>query len=62
LKIVAPSFPFQIHPFRKSGQGLSLIPVIADESVDPDFGTGAVKVTPAHDQVSLVINLLVIRD
>ena len=25
------------------------IPIIADESVDPDFGTGAVKVTPAHD-------------
>jgi len=26
-----------------------LIPVIADEHVDPEFGTGAVKVTPAHD-------------
>lgn len=26
-----------------------LIPVIADEYVDPEFGTGAVKVTPAHD-------------
>lgn len=25
------------------------IPVIADEHVDPNFGTGAVKVTPAHD-------------
>ncbi len=25
------------------------IPVIADSFVDPDFGTGAVKVTPAHD-------------
>jgi len=25
------------------------IPVIADEFVDPTFGTGAVKVTPAHD-------------
>jgi valyl-tRNA synthetase len=25
------------------------IPVVADEAVDPDFGTGAVKVTPAHD-------------
>ena len=24
------------------------IPIIADESVDKDFGTGAVKVTPAH--------------
>jgi valyl-tRNA synthetase len=26
-----------------------LIPVIEDAAVDPDFGTGAVKVTPAHD-------------
>ena len=26
-----------------------LIPVIADEHVDPAFGSGAVKVTPAHD-------------
>jgi valyl-tRNA synthetase len=25
------------------------IPVIADEFVDPEFGTGMVKVTPAHD-------------
>ena len=25
------------------------IPVVADEHVDPTFGTGAVKVTPAHD-------------
>ncbi len=25
------------------------IPVIADEYVDPDFGSGAVKITPAHD-------------
>jgi valyl-tRNA synthetase len=26
-----------------------LIPIIADKSVDRDFGSGAVKVTPAHD-------------
>jgi valyl-tRNA synthetase len=25
------------------------IPIIADELVDPEFGSGAVKVTPAHD-------------
>jgi len=25
------------------------IPIVADEHVDPTFGTGAVKVTPAHD-------------
>ena len=27
------------------------IPIIADEAVDPEFGTGAVKITPAHDPV-----------
>lgn len=25
------------------------IPVVADDYVDPQFGTGAVKITPAHD-------------
>lgn len=25
------------------------LPIVADEYVDPDFGTGAVKITPAHD-------------
>ncbi|WP_367131396.1 valine--tRNA ligase [Saccharothrix sp. HUAS TT1] len=25
------------------------VPIVADEHVDPKFGTGAVKVTPAHD-------------
>lgn len=25
-------------------------PIIADKEVDPEFGTGAVKITPAHDQ------------
>lgn len=33
------------HPFRKEE-----IPLIFDESVDPEFGTGAVKITPAHDK------------
>ena len=27
------------------------IPIIADRLVDPEFGTGAVKITPAHDAV-----------
>jgi valyl-tRNA synthetase len=31
------------------------IPVIADDAVEPDFGTGAVKVTPAHDQTDYEI-------
>ena len=25
------------------------VPIIADERVDPEFGTGAVKITPGHD-------------
>ena len=32
-----------------------LIPVIADEAVDVDFGTGALKVTPGHDYVDFEI-------
>jgi valyl-tRNA synthetase len=31
------------------------IPVIADEAVDPAFGTGAVKITPAHDPVDFEV-------
>jgi len=49
-----------IHPKDKRykhllGESVSLplvdreIPIIADEFVDPEFGTGCVKVTPAHD-------------
>ncbi|KAF6198834.1 hypothetical protein GE061_006857 [Apolygus lucorum] len=33
-----------IHPLNKTR-----IPVVVDDTVDPKFGTGAVKVTPAHD-------------
>jgi len=49
-----------VHPDDKRYKGLvgksvvlpltgRTIPVVADELVDPEFGTGAVKVTPAHD-------------
>jgi valyl-tRNA synthetase len=31
------------------------VPVIADEAVDPTFGSGAVKVTPAHDPADFEI-------
>ena len=31
------------------------IPVVADDAVDPEFGSGAVKVTPAHDPVDFEI-------
>ncbi len=31
------------------------IPIIADDYVDPDFGTGCVKITPAHDPNDFLI-------
>ncbi len=39
--LVGSSLP---HPFQDRG-----IVIVADTHVDPEFGTGAVKVTPAHD-------------
>lgn len=33
-----------LHPLTKRK-----IPIVADSFVDPEFGTGAVKITPAHD-------------
>ncbi|MBU2407942.1 MAG: valine--tRNA ligase, partial [Gammaproteobacteria bacterium] len=34
-----------------------LIPIIADDYVDKDFGTGVVKVTPAHDHNDYAVGL-----
>ena len=31
------------------------IPILADEAIDPEFGTGVLKVTPAHDAVDFEI-------
>src|SRR5213596_2119969 len=31
------------------------IPIIADDAIDPEFGTGVLKVTPAHDAVDFEI-------
>jgi valyl-tRNA synthetase len=31
------------------------VPVITDERIDPEFGTGALKVTPGHDPVDFAI-------
>lgn len=31
------------------------IPILADEAIDPEFGTGVLKVTPAHDKVDFEI-------
>ncbi len=33
------------------------IPIVADEAVEPEFGTGAVKVTPAHDPTDYEIGM-----
>ena len=33
------------------------IPIVADEYVDPEFGTGAVKITPSHDPNDFEIGL-----
>lgn len=55
-----------IHPKNKKYQSLigkkvplpltkRRIPVIVDEAVDPEFGTGALKITPAHDQLDFEI-------
>jgi valyl-tRNA synthetase len=35
----------------------ALIPIIGDEAVDLEFGTGALKITPAHDKVDFEIGL-----
>ncbi|MFC2019659.1 valine--tRNA ligase [Chloroflexota bacterium] len=32
-----------------------VIPIVADEAVDPSFGTGAVKITPSHDPVDFEV-------
>ncbi len=31
------------------------IPVVGDEAIDPEFGTGALKVTPAHDPIDFEV-------
>lgn len=40
------------HPVTKKE-----IPIVADHSIDPEFGTGMVKITPAHDPVDYEIGL-----
>lgn len=37
--------------------GNATLKVIADEAVDPEFGTGVIKVTPAHDMTDWEIGL-----
>ncbi|HET7791403.1 MAG TPA: valine--tRNA ligase, partial [Gemmatimonadales bacterium] len=57
-----------VHPDDPRGRGFIgkqvrvpiakvLVPILADESVDREFGTGFVKVTPAHDASDFEIGL-----
>jgi len=41
-----------IRPFPEAE-----IPIIADEHIDPEFGTGVLKVTPAHDKADFEIGV-----
>lgn len=41
-----------IRPFPEAE-----IPVIADDHIDPEFGTGVLKVTPAHDKADFEIGV-----
>jgi valyl-tRNA synthetase len=45
----AASLPLEALVARGAERGWRKIPIIADAYVDREFGTGAVKVTPAHD-------------
>ena len=41
-----------VRPFPRAE-----IPIIADEHIDPEFGTGVLKVTPAHDKADFDIGI-----
>ena len=41
--------PAPDRPHRHAAAGRARDPDVADEHVQPEFGTGALKVTPAHD-------------
>ena len=55
-----------VHPSDKRYAGLigkhawrplarEKIPIVADEAIDPEFGTGVLKVTPGHDKLDFEI-------
>jgi valyl-tRNA synthetase len=55
-----------VHPNDKRYAGLigkhawrplarEKLPIVADEAIDPEFGTGALKVTPGHDKLDFEI-------
>jgi valyl-tRNA synthetase len=48
-KYVMRPLPSELPDWRK------LIPIVGDEHVDFEFGTGVLKVTPAHDKADFEI-------
>ncbi len=57
-KVRLPLVDWTRRSYSPEGEGEPVsasIPIIADPLVDPEFGTGAVKVTPAHDPVDYEI-------
>lgn len=46
---------YAIHPFAVPERR---IPIVADTFVERDFGTGAVKLTPAHDPTDYEVGLI----
>ena len=47
-KVILPISPYGGSPEGERGKNRE-IPIIADRAIDSGFGTGAVKITPAHD-------------
>jgi len=56
---VHPDDPRYTAFIGKNGRGARLnraaIPIIADAAVDKEFGSGALKITPAHDKVDFEV-------
>ncbi|MDR1622020.1 MAG: valine--tRNA ligase [Synergistaceae bacterium] len=44
-------------PLSADGGSGRVIPIIEDNMVDPEFGTGCVKITPAHDPNDFLVGL-----
>ncbi len=52
-----PRFAKYVGRFVKRPFPAAEIPIIADEHVDIEFGTGALKITPAHDKADFEIGI-----
>ena len=59
-KVLLPGVDWDRNGITHDGKEVNVskeIPIIADPRVDPEFGTGAVKVTPAHDPDDFEISM-----